>query len=336
MQAAQARQAALTKPPGSLGRLETLAVQLAGIYAEPQPSIRHKVIIILAGDHGVTAERVSAYPPIVTQQMVLNFLAGGAAINVLARQAQARLVVADMGVAASLPVHPQLRVCKVGAGTANMAYGPAMSRAQAEQTLWHGMALVAEEIARGADVIGVGEMGIGNTTSAAAIAAALTGQPAERLVGRGAGLDDAGLQRKIAVVQKALDCNHLNAGSHALDVLAKVGGFEIGGMVGVMLGAARQRRPVVVDGFIATAAAMLAVALAPAVRPYLIAAHQSAEPGHALMLNWLNLAPLLNLDLRLGEGSGAALALPLLESALAILRDMATFESAGVSRSQSA
>ncbi len=330
MASARARQATLTKPQGSLGRLEELSIQLAGIYAQPLPAIGDKVIIIMAGDHGVVAEGVSAFPQAVTSQMVLNFLRGGAAINVLARQAGARLVVADMGVAADLPAHPQLRHHKIAPGTQNIATGPAMTRAQAEQAIQTGLDLVSAEVAHGLSVVATGEMGIGNTTPAAAIAAALTGKSPAQVAGRGTGLDEAGLARKMAVIERALAVNQPNP-QDGLDVLAKVGGFEIGGLVGVMLGAAAHRKPVVVDGFIATAAAMLAVTLAPAVQPHLIAAHCSQEKGHRLMLEWLGLRPVLDLDLRLGEGTGAALTLPVLEAALAILHDMATFGEAGVS-----
>lgn len=330
MASARARQDTLTKPQGSLGRLEELSIQLAGIYAQPIPSIQQKAVIVMAGDHGVVAEGVSAFPQAVTPQMVLNFLNGGAAINVLARQAGARIAIVDMGVAAELPPHPQLLVQKIAPGTQNMAVGPAMTRSQAEQAIRTGIEIVEGEIARGLDVVAAGDMGIGNTTPSAAIAAALTGQPPAKIAGRGTGLDDAGVQRKIAVIERALVVNRPNSGD-GLDVLSKVGGFEIGGLAGVMIGAAARRKPIVVDGFISTAAAMLAVSLCPAVKPYLIAAHRSQENGHRLMLEWLGLRPLLDLDLRLGEGSGAALAFPLLEASLAILHDMATFGEAGVS-----
>jgi nicotinate-nucleotide--dimethylbenzimidazole phosphoribosyltransferase len=262
--------------------------------------------------------------------MVLNFLRGGAAINVLARQAGARVVVVDMGVAADLPAHPQLLRRKIAPGTGNIALGPAMTRPQAEQSIQAGIEVVEAEIARGLDVVGAGEMGIGNTTSSAAIAAAFTGYAPAEVVGRGTGVDEAGLQRKIHAVERALAINQPNP-KDGLDVLAKVGGFEIGGLAGMMVGAAARRKPVLVDGFISTAAAMIAISLAPAVRPYLISAHRSQERGHHIMLEWLSLRPLLDFDLRLGEGTGAALAFPFLEASLAILREMATFVEAGVS-----
>lgn len=330
MQAARARQETLTKPQGSLGRLEELSIQLAGIYAQPIPSIKKKAVIVMAGDHGVVAEGVSAFPQEVTPQMVLNFLNGGAAINVLARQAGARVVVVDMGVAVEMPSHPGLLVRKVAPGTRNIAIGPAMTRIQAEQVIQAGIEVVEAEIERGLDVAATGEMGIGNTTPSAAIAAVFTGQHPAQIAGRGTGLDDSGLRRKVAVIERALAVNQPNP-QDGLDVLAKVGGFEIGGLAGVMIGAAARRKPVVVDGFISTAAAMIAVSLCPQVKPYLIAAHRSQENGHGLMLDWLGLKPLLDFDLRLGEGSGAALALPILEASLAILREMATFGEAGVS-----
>ena len=330
MAAARARQDTLTKPQGSLGRLEALSIQLAGIFGQPLPDIRDKVIITMAGDHGVVAEGVSAYPQDVTPQMVLNFLRGGAAINVLARHVGARVVVVDMGVAADLEPHPDLVDKRVAPGTDNIAAGPAMSRAQAVQAVMAGVEVVEAELARGLDILGVGDMGIGNTTPSAAIAAAITGGSIVEIVGRGTGVDDAGLVRKVAAVQRALAVNQPDP-ADALDVLTKVGGFEIGGMTGVMLAAAAHRRPVMVDGFISTAAAMIAVGLAPQIRSYLIAAHRSQERGHRIMLDWLDLDPLLDLDMRLGEGTGAALGISLAEAACKVLREMATFGEAGVS-----
>jgi nicotinate-nucleotide--dimethylbenzimidazole phosphoribosyltransferase len=327
--AAEERQARLTKPAGALGRLEGLATQLAGITGEPRPKLTHKVVVVMAGDHGVTAEGVSAYPQSVTGQMVLNFLSGGAAINVLARHAGARIVVADLGVASPLPGRPDLYTAKVAPGTANMAQGPAMSHEQAIQAITSGVALIHCEAGKGLDILGIGEMGIGNTTAATAIAAALTGQDPAQLVGRGTGLDAAGLLHKTEVVRQALAVNRPNA-ADGLDTLAKVGGFEIGGLVGAILATAGHRRPVVVDGFIATAAAMIAVTLAPAARPYLIAAHRSAEPGHASMLAWLGLEPLLALELRLGEGTGAVLGMQVIDAACRLLDEMATFDEAGI------
>lgn len=328
--AAEARQNTLTKPPGSLGRLEKLSIQLAGISGEPIPSIKDKVIITMAGDHGVVAEGVSAFPQEVTPQMVFNFLHGGAAINVLSRHIGARIVVVDMGVSADLEPHPSLVIKKVAHGTQNISQGPAMTRQQAENAITRGIEIVMAEIEKGLDIVGTGDMGIGNTTPSAAIAAVLTGEAPAKIAGRGTGVDDEGLKRKIDAIERALAVNKPNP-KDGLDILAKVGGFEIGGLVGVMLGAAAHHKPVMVDGFISTAAAMLAVTIAPKIKPYLIAAHRSQEYGHGLMLDWLNLKPLLDLDLRLGEGTGAALGISIAEAACKTLSEMATFEDAGVS-----
>lgn len=330
MRSARARQDMLTKPQGSLGRLEELSIQLAGITGKEIPVVKDKVIITMAGDHGVVAEGVSAYPQEVTQQMVLNFLAGGAAINVLAHHVNARVVIVDMGVAADVRANEGLIVKKVASGTANMTKGPAMTRARAIESILSGAQVIEEEIARGLDIVGTGDIGIGNTTASAAIACALTGRHPKEIAGRGTGLDDEGLNRKISAIERALDVNKPNA-NDGLDVLAKVGGFEIGGLVGVMLGAASQRKPVMIDGFISTAAAMIAVSLAPQCRDYLIAAHRSKENGHGIMLEWLGLKPLLDLDMRLGEGTGAALGISFAEAACNILAEMATFGEAGVS-----
>ena len=331
MQAAHERQNKLTKPQGSLGRLEDLSIQLAGMMANPLPSVARKVVIVMAADHGVTREGVSAYPAEVTPQMVLNFLHGGAAINVLTRQANARVVVVDMGVATEVKdASGQLIQRRIGAGTANLAQGPAMTREQAEESIQSGIEIASAEISNGADILATGDMGIGNTTASAAIACALMKQSPEMIAGRGTGVDDEGLIRKISVISRALEINKPNP-DDVLDVLAKVGGFEIGGLTGVMLAAAANRKPMVVDGFISTAAAMIAVALAPAARDYMIAAHSSQERGHKRMLEWLGLNPLLDLNLRLGEGTGAALAFHLIEASTRILCEMATFDEAGVS-----
>ena len=331
MQAARDRQNMLTKPQGSLGRLEELSIQLAGITGKAIPTIKDKVIITMAGDHGVVVEGVSAFPQEVTPQMVLNFLAGGAAINVLARHVGARVVVVDMGVASEIQdASGKLIRRRVGSGTANMAKGPAMTHAQAAESIQSGIEIASAEIARGADISGTGDMGIGNTTASAAIACVLTSHSPEKIAGRGTGVDDEGLKRKVSAIARALDVNKPNA-KDGLDVLSKVGGFEIGGLAGVMIGVASKRKPVVVDGFISTAAAMIAVTLAPQCKDYLIAAHRSKENGHHLMLEWLGLKPLFDLDLRLGEGTGAALGISLAEAACKILAEMATFGEAGVS-----
>ncbi len=330
IQAARARQDQLTKPRGSLGRLEELSIRLAGMKAEPFPSVERKAVIVMAADHGVALEGVSAYPPEVTAQMVLNFLRGGAAINVLARQAGARVTVVDIGVATELQPVPGLVQCKVMRGTHNQAQGLAMTRAEAEQALQIGVDVLNEEAARGLDIVATGDMGIGNTTPSSAITAALTGLPVAQVVGRGTGIDDRTLEHKIKIVEQSLEVNQPDP-NDALDVLHKVGGLEIAGLAGVMIAAASHRIPVVVDGFISTAAAVIAVGLAPRVREYLIAAHQSVEIGHRALLAHLDLAPLLDLNLRLGEGTGAALAFHLIEASARILREMATFDEAGVS-----
>ncbi|MDP2988955.1 MAG: nicotinate-nucleotide--dimethylbenzimidazole phosphoribosyltransferase [Kiritimatiellota bacterium] len=330
MQMARARQDTLTKPQGSLGRLETLSVQVVGMSGQAAPQLKHKAVVVMAGDHGVTAEGVSAYPSEVTVQMVANFLHGGAAINVLARQMGARVTVVDMGVAADLPPHPELVVKKIAYGTANIVHQAAMSREQAIRAVLAGAEVVEAEIARGLDILATGDMGIGNTTPSAAIAASILEQAPVEIVGRGTGVDEAGLQRKIQAVERAMTLHHPNP-KDALDVLAKVGGVEIGGLAGAMLAAAAHRRPVLLDGFISTAAALLAVQIAPQARSYLIAAHRSQERGHRLMLEWLGLEPLLDLNLHLGEGTGAVLALPLVEAACRLLNEMATFGEASVS-----
>jgi nicotinate-nucleotide--dimethylbenzimidazole phosphoribosyltransferase len=283
----------------------------------------------MAGDHGVVEEGVSAYPQQVTAQMVLNFLHGGAAINVLARQAGARLRTVDMGVASDIEPHALLEIHKIGRGTRNLAKGPAMLRTQALESVLAGAIIAEDEVARGADILATGDMGIGNTTSAAAIAAAITGRSPEELAGRGTGVDDAGLERKVNALRRGLEVNRPEA-ADGLDVLAKVGGFEIGGLAGVILAAAAKRTPVVIDGFISTASALIAVTLAPAARDYLIAGHLSEEQGHRTMLQWLGLEPLLTLGMRLGEGTGAVLAMNLVDAACRTLSEMATFAEAGI------
>ncbi|MCZ7544732.1 MAG: nicotinate-nucleotide--dimethylbenzimidazole phosphoribosyltransferase [Anaerolineae bacterium] len=324
---AAARQATLTKPPGALGRLEALSIRLAGIAGRLDWLPARRAVIVCAGDHGVVAQGVSAYPQVVTQQMVLNFLRGGAAINVLARQVGARVTVVDAGVAADFDDHPDLVRGKVARGTADFTAGPAMTAAQADRCVQLGLDVVAREVARGLDIVAVGEMGIGNTTAASAIIAARTGRAPTAVTGRGTGVDDAQLQHKVAVIARALAVN----APAERDTLAKVGGFEIGAMAGVMLGAAARRVPILIDGLISTAAALIAVQLAPAVQGYLIAGHRSVEPGHIAALEALGLSPLLDLDMRLGEGTGAALAMPIVEAAMRTLQEMATFDDAGVS-----
>ncbi len=329
MQGARLRQDDLTKPRGSLGQLEDLSVKIAGITGKVRPTITKKVVTTMAGDHGVVTEGVSAYPSEVTPQMVMNFVLGGAAINVLAKHVGARVTIVDMGVASEIG-HPDIVDRKIALGTGNIAQGSAMSLGQAIQAIEAGAQIVNAELEKGLDILATGDMGIGNTTPSAAIAAAITGRSPSEIVGRGTGVDDSGLQRKIAAVENALKTNQPDP-NNGLDVLAKVGGFEIGGLAGAILAAAAHRVPVVIDGFISTAAAMIAVSLAPQTAEYLISAHRSQEQGHQIMLEWLDLEPLLDLGMRLGEGTGAVLAISLVEAACKILDEMATFSEAGVS-----
>lgn len=330
---AQARLDDLTKPRGSLGRLEEIAAQLAAITGNPLPPLPKKAAILMAADHGVTAEGVSAYPREVTAQMVVNFARGGAAMSVLSRHVGAELVVVDIGVAQDLPPLPGVLSRKVAYGTRNFTRGPAMTREEAARAVAVGLEVVGEVMARGAGLIGLGEMGIGNTTASTAILAVYSGRPVRELVGRGTGIDDTRLANKIRAIEEALAVNRPDR-NNAWDVLAKVGGLEIAGLAGVIIGAAAARRAVLVDGFIAAAAALIAVGLVPAVRDYLLASHLSAEPGHRLMLELLGLEPILLMEMRLGEGVGAALTMPVVEAALKILREMATFGQAGVSRKE--
>ena len=331
MQRAAARHPTLTKPPGSLGRLEALSIRLAGILGSERPVIRNSALIVAAGDHGVVAQGVTGYPQAVTAQMVANFLAGGAAVSVMAGLLGVRQIVVDAGIAAEAPApHPALRLLRVGRGTADISRGPAMSRQQARRCLEAGIGLAAEAADAGADLVATGEMGIGNTTAASAVSAVLTGGAPEDTTGPGTGRTPGQLRHKVAVVRRALQHNAPDP-HDPLGVLAKVGGFEIGVLAGVALGTACRRRAVVLDGFIAGAAALLAQGLCPAVRDFLIAAHRSAEPGHRVVLAQLGLDPLLDLELRLGEGTGALLALPIVSAAAACLTRMATFAQAGVS-----
>jgi nicotinate-nucleotide--dimethylbenzimidazole phosphoribosyltransferase len=330
MAAARARQDTLTKPPGSLGRLEEMSVLLAGMFGQAIPQIRRKSVILAAGDHGVVAEGVSAYPQEVTPQMVYNFLRGGAGINVLARHAGAEIMILDAGVAADLNPHPLLRQVKIGRGTDNMAVGPAMTREQAIRCLETGIDAAREQIAEGADLIACGDMGIGNTTASSAITAVITGTDPSITTGRGTGLDDPALAHKIEVVRRAIAVNRPDP-RDGLDVLTRIGGFEIGVLAGAMLGTAAGHRPVVVDGFISGAAALIAWVISPAARNYFLASHQSVEPGHRVGLEAMGLVPLLDLNLRLGEGTGAALAMHLIEASARCLAEMATFAEAGVS-----
>lgn len=332
MAAARARQEQLTKPQGSLGRLEELSIQLAGIQGSEMPDVDRKAVVVLAGDHGVVAEGISAYPSEVTPQMVLNILNGGAAINVLSRQVGAKVVVVDVGVASDLE-HPQLFQEKVARGTANLAQEPAMTRDQAKEAVNVGIDVVSDLAEEGLDLVATGEMGIGNTTPASAITSLYTGLPSAKVTGRGTGVDDHGLARKVAVIERALALHNPDV-EDGLGVLAAIGGFEIGGIAGVCLGAAAHRIPVVVDGFISAAGALVAAAICPQAKVYMIASHLSVERGHGPLWQALGLRPLLDIDFRLGEGTGAALAMHLVEAACRIQREMATFADAGVSEKQ--
>lgn len=327
----------LATPPGALGDLLLLAEQLAGIKETLKPSVSNKAVVTMAGDHGVVAERVSAFPQEVTPQMVANFVAGGAGINVLAGVVGARVIVVDMGVAADLrelAEQGKIVSCRVAAGTKNMAAGPAMTREQAVRSLESGIDIVGKLVQEGVELLGTGDMGIGNTTPSSAILAVFSGLPVREVTGRGTGLTDEALENKVRVIEKALSVNKPDS-ADPVGVLAKVGGFEIGGIAGMILGAAYYRVPVVVDGFISSAGAMLAKKLAPATAGYMMAAHQSLEYGHRYMLQELGLKPILNLNLRLGEGTGAAIAMNVVEAAAQVICKMLTFEGAGVSRNDS-
>ncbi|MBW6486860.1 MAG: nicotinate-nucleotide--dimethylbenzimidazole phosphoribosyltransferase [Syntrophobacterales bacterium] len=332
---AHQRLESLTMPYWALGRLLDLAEELAGITRSLHPAVTRKTIFTMAGDHGVVAEGVSKYPQEVTAQMVANFAAGGAGINALARQAGASVAVVDMGVATDLSelvASGKILSRRVGPGTKNMAVGPAMSREEAVCALENGIDL-ALNAADSVDILGTGEMGIGNTTPSSAIVAVFSGRPVGEVTGRGTGIEDEQFTHKVGVIERALRLNKPDP-HDGIDVLAKVGGFEIGGIAGLILGAARLKKPVVIDGFISTAGALIASALCPTARQYMIAAHRSVEQGHRVALELLAKQPLLDLDLRLGEGTGAALAMNFIEAAVRLLTEVATFEEAMVSKAQ--
>jgi nicotinate-nucleotide--dimethylbenzimidazole phosphoribosyltransferase len=338
MAAARARLDQLTKPPGSLGRLDELAIIIAGITGRPDAPVDRRHVVVAAADHGVARQGVSAYPSEVTAQMVMNFVAGGAAVNVLAATVGANVTVVDVGVASRVAdTRPReghggrLVRARIRDGTADMTTGPAMQLDEALRAVVVGLDLVEDLHANGRlDVLAVGDMGIGNTTAASAVTAALTGEPVDRVTGRGTGIDEAGLERKRDAIERALAVNRPDK-ADPLGVLAAVGGLEIATIVGLLLGAAAHRVPVILDGFITGAAALVGATLQPALVPRLIASHRSPEPGHAILLDRLGLRPLLDLDLRLGEGSGAVVAMGLLISACRIRDGMATFASAGIS-----
>ncbi len=324
------RQNSLTKPTGSMGRLEELSIDIAGMTGRIAPELKKRSVFLMAADHGIVREGVSPYPAEVTPQMVMNFLNHGAAVNVLTRQSHSDVMIVDIGVNYDFPDMPGLISRKVAKGTGNMLDGPAMTRPQAEEALQVGIDVLNEAADRGLELAATGEMGIGNTTSAAAITAVLCGKAPAEVTGRGTGLDDAGLARKVAIIEKILDVRKPDA-FDPMDILCKIGGFEIAGMAGVTIAAASRSIPLVMDGLISTAAAALADALVPGVRNYLIAGHRSPEAGHRFLLEKLGKYPLLQLDMRVGEGTGAALAFNLVDAANNILREMATFESAGIS-----
>lgn len=334
----QARLDRLTKPVGSLGRLEEAACRYVAATGREKPRLHNKRIYVFAADHGVTAEGVSAYPKEVTAQMVYNFLRGGAAINVLARHAGAEVRVVDVGVDHDFgPTIGSLKGLiskKISRGTRNMARGAAMTGEETAAALRVGLTCAEEAAREGVDLVGVGEMGIGNTTASSAITAVLTGVPLETATGPGAGLDDAGVRRKINVIARAIEVNRPDP-EDPIDVLAKVGGLEIAAIAGLIVGAAAERIPIVIDGFISTAGALVAVRLKETIRQYLFASHQSVEEGHRAILRDLGLVPLVDLKMRLGEGTGSALAMTLIEAGLKVLMEMATFGEAGVSQKSS-
>ncbi len=334
----RARTAKWAIPQGSLGRLEELAALYASIRTTHNHEVKDKVVFTMAGDHGVVAEGVSAFPQEVTKQMVQNFLNGGAAVNILARHVDARVVVVDCGIAGEVSSGsgsgsgPGLKTKKIGHGTGNIAKGPAMSASEAVRSIELGIESLEEELPRGADLVAVGDMGIGNTTPSSAILAALSGADPKEVTGRGTGVNGAVLARKQNVVETALEVNQPDP-RDPIDVLAKVGGYEIGAIAGVCLGAARHRRPVIIDGFISSAGALLAAHIEPKVKGYMIASHLSTERGHRLMLEKLGKRPILDLEMRLGEGTGALLAMSIVEASVKLLGQMATFGEAGVTES---
>lgn len=328
MEKAQKRLDSLIKPPGSLGILEEMGVRLAGITGNPKPTITSKAVIVMAGDHGVVGEGVSVAPQEITAQMLPAFLTGVAGIGVLAKHAGAKIVVVDVGVASTVDF-PGVLQRKVRNGAGNISLGPAMAREEAVKALEVGIEVASKEIDGGSDLLATGDMGIGNTTPSSAILASLGGYTAEEVAGRGTLVNDEVLQLKIRAISRALEVNRPDP-SDGLDVLAKVGGLEIAGLAGVILGAAARRVPVLIDGFITTAAAMVACKLQPKAREFIIASHLSGEQGHRLMLEHLGLSPVIHMRMRLGEGTGAALTMHLVEAATRVMLEMASFEEAGV------
>ena len=330
---AQDRLDNLTKPRQSLGKLEDFAKKIAGITGTIRPLLANKLIVTMAGDHGVAQEGVSLFPQAVTEQMVYNFLNGGAGINVLAGHIGARMVVVDMGVAARMTTDSKKIIDKkIAFGTKNMAVGAAMSADEAIKSIAAGIEVFYEEKRKGRiDIVGVGEMGIGNTTPASAIISCITGASVEEVTGKGTGISDEQLETKVGVIKKALKINNPDP-KDPLDVLKKVGGFEIGGLAGLVLAAGAEKVPVVLDGFITASAAIIATEIAPLSKGYLFASHNSVEKGHVVALQRMGLEPMFDLKMRLGEGTGACLAISMIEAGVKILTEMATFEDAGVSR----
>jgi nicotinate-nucleotide--dimethylbenzimidazole phosphoribosyltransferase len=334
LEKARARTAQLVMPPRALGRLHEIGERLCAIQGTLRPRIGRKAVLVMAADHGIVAEGISAFPQAVTGAMIRTFLAGGAGINAIARQVGAEVWVADMGIipdldAASLANGNRLLVRKMGHGTANFASGPAMAPEQACKAILMGFELASSLIGKGVDLLGTGDMGIGNTTSSAAIGAAITEKSIADMAGPGTGIDDAGIRRKREAIRRGMDLNRPDP-RDGLDVLAKVGGFEIGGIAGIILAGAYHRKPVVVDGFISTAGALIAYCLSPAAADYMLAGHCSEEPGHRHMLSYLKLLPILDLGMRLGEGTGAALAMSVIEAAVRVMTEVMTFEEAQV------
>jgi len=335
MEKAQDKLDNLTKPQGSLGRLEDFANRVVGISGTLSPTVKRKVIFVMAGDHGVAEEGVSAYPQEVTFQMVDNFIQGGAAINVLANHIGAKIIVVDMGVAKDFPPEKGIVIKKIAYGTKNITKGPAMNKVEAEKAIIAGIKVFEDELSRkGIDIIGLGEMGIANTTSSSAIVACLTKSKVEEVTGRGTGINQKQIKNKIEVIKRALEINKPNP-QDGFDVLSKIGGFEIGGLVGCILAAAAHRVPVVIDGFISVASALIAVTIAPQAANYIFSSHNSVEKGHKIALDYLGKIPMFDLNMRLGEGTGAALGISFIEAGVKILNQMATFADAGVENKSS-
>ena len=334
---ARSRTAKLVMPQRALGDLHVIGERLCGISRTLTPSVKKKALLVIAGDHGIVASGVSAYPQVVTGEMVKTFLRGGAGINVLAHQIGAQVIVMDAGIIPDIPPQTseggRLIVRKIARGTEDFSKGPAMTKDQAESAILKGYEAAKELFEEGLEILGTGDMGIGNTSPSSAIGAVITRTPMERMTGRGTGIDDNGLQRKCETIKKGIEINNPKP-EDPLDVLSKVGGFEIGAIAGAILAAAFYRRPVVVDGFISGAGALIAHGICPIVTDYLFAGHQSAEQGHKIMLDYLGLSPILNLGMRLGEGTGAALAMYIIEAGARIINEVLTFEEAEVSKDE--